>query len=142
MRKRLVRPLMIGAILIVVLLALRFVLPMLLEPATAQAASFITVFLAILMAYIFFIIVPAAILLNHRIAPGIYGVIEKIIIAGIGLGVVGLFQPWVHLGFRIGFHLLLVSTLAFVVWSHVTPRAVRYDEELTGPISVHEVVSE
>jgi hypothetical protein len=115
---------------------------MLLEPATAQAASFITVFLAILMAYIFFIIVPAAILLNHRIAPGIYGVIEKIIIAGIVLGVVGLFQPWVHLGFRIGFHLLLVSTLAFVVWSHVTPRAVRYDEELTGPISVHEVVSE
>jgi hypothetical protein len=142
MGKRLVRPLMIGAILIVVLLVLRFLLPLLLEPAAAQAASFITVFLAILMAYIFFIIVPAAILLNGRIAPGIYGVVEKIIIAGIVLGVVGLFQPWIHLGFRVGFHILLASTLAFVAWSHITPRAVRYDEETTGPVTVHEVVSE
>jgi len=102
---------------------------MVLPPAAGQTASFITVFLAILMAYIFFVVVAASILLSGRVPQRVYGLIETVIIAGVVLGVIGMFQPWIHLGFRIGFHLLLLSTLAYIVWSHITPRATRYDEE-------------
>jgi len=129
MRRRLTRPLMIGAILVIALLILRVVLSTVLPPAAAQTATFITTFLAILMVYIFFIIVPVAILLNGRISKRIYDPIEKIIIAGIVLGVIGMFQPWTHALYRIGFFVLLASTLSFIVWSHVTPKAATYDEE-------------
>ena len=135
MVKRLTRPLITGAILVIVLLVLRVVLPQVLPAAAGQTASFITVFLAILMAYIFFVIVLAAILLSGRVPQRVYGPIEKIIIAGIVLGVVGMFQPWIHAGFRVGFHLLLASTLSFIVWSHITPRTARYGEEEVGETS-------
>jgi Na+/citrate or Na+/malate symporter len=105
---------------------------MLLPPAAGQTASFITVFLAILMAYIFFVIVFASALLSGKVPQRIYGPIEIIIIAGIVLGVVGMFQPWLQLGFQVGFYLLLASTLSFIVWSHITPRAARYEEEEVG----------
>ncbi len=123
------RPLIIGAVLIIVLLILRLVLPSLLSPAAGQTASFVTVFLAILMAFIFFGVVFSSRELSGKVPQRIYGPIEKIIIAGILLGVVGMFQPWAHIGYRIGFHLLLVSTLSFIVWSHITPRAELYEEE-------------
>ena len=41
-------------------------------------------------------------------------------IGGIVLGIIMMFQPWVFVLFRYGFYLLLFSTLAFIVWSHVT----------------------
>ena len=132
------RPLITGAIVVIVLLILRVVLPMLLPPQAAQTASFITVFLAILMAFIFFGVVFVSALLSGRISRPVYDVIEKVIIAGILLGVVGMFQPWAHLAYRIGFHVLLFSLLSFIVWSHVTPQAVSYDEESIGEIAVNE----
>jgi hypothetical protein len=48
--------------------------------------------------------------------------IEGVLIAGILLGVVGLFQGWSLAGYGIGFHVLLVSVLSYVMWSHVTPK--------------------
>jgi len=61
--------------------------------------------------------------LNFRVSDKAYNRIEKIIIAGIVLGIIFMFQPWVFVLFRYGFYLLLFSTLAFMVWSHVTAAA-------------------
>jgi hypothetical protein len=51
------------------------------------------------------------------------------------LGTLSMFQPWFLDGFRAGFLLLLGSTLAFILWSHVTPRASpRTDEPRVGSL--------
>ena len=60
--------------------------------------------------------------LNRNISQRAFGLIEKTIIGGISLGIVGMFQPWVLPAYGIGFHVLLLSTLAYVAWSHVTPK--------------------
>lgn len=48
--------------------------------------------------------------------------IERVIIAGIILGIAMMFQPWTVALFEPGFLLLLFCTLAFTLWSHVIPR--------------------
>jgi hypothetical protein len=48
--------------------------------------------------------------------------IERIIIAAILLGIVGMFQPWAIELYTWGFPLLFFATLAFIVISHITPR--------------------
>jgi hypothetical protein len=131
------RPLIVGAGLVIFFLVLRVVLPPLLSPTAGQTASFLTVFLAILMAFIFFGVVFTSRELSGRVSQPVYNVVEKLIIAGILLGVVGMFQPWAQVLYRIGFLLLLVSTLAFIVWSHIAPRAARYDED-TGDLVLNE----
>jgi hypothetical protein len=92
-----------------------------------QAIAFIAGFLAILFAFIFFIRWVAR-QLNDRIAAHTFTLVERFLIGGIVVGVVCMFQPWFFQGFRIGFLLLLFSTLGFIVWSHVTPAAPQYDE--------------
>jgi hypothetical protein len=131
------RPLIVGAGLVIFFLVLRVVLPLLLSPTAGQTASFLTVFLAILMAFIFFGVVFTSRELSGRVSQPVYNVVEKLIIAGILLGVVGMFQPWAQVLYRIGFLLLLVSTLAFIVWSHIAPQAARYDED-TGDLVLNE----
>ncbi len=59
--------------------------------------------------------------LNFRVSERTHQLIERLTIAGIVIGVLMMFQPWVFAGFRYGFYLLLFSTLAFIVWSHITP---------------------
>lgn len=59
--------------------------------------------------------------LSYKIAHERFTQIERLIIAGIVLGVVSMFQPWLFVGYKYGFLILLFSTLAFIVWSHVTP---------------------
>ncbi len=59
--------------------------------------------------------------LNFRVRERTYQLIERLTIAGIAIGVLMMFQPWVFVAFRYGFYLLLFSTLAFIAWSHVTP---------------------
>ena len=61
--------------------------------------------------------------LNFRVSDKVYQFIEKIFMGGIVLGIIMMFQPWVFVLFRYGFYLLLFSTLAFIVWSHVTAAA-------------------
>ena len=85
------------------------------------AIPFLTIFIAILLVFIFFINVLARVL-DYKVSRRVYKTVEAIIMAGIVLGIIGMFQPWVFVLFRYGFNLLLISTLSFIVWSHVTPR--------------------
>lgn len=86
-----------------------------------QPVLFIIGFLAILLAYIFSIIFLAR-RLRGKIPHRIYTVVEIVIIAGILLGVFGIFQPWLQAGYTYGFTLLLYSTLSYIVWSHIPPQ--------------------
>lgn len=59
--------------------------------------------------------------LNYKVSGRVYRLIERLVIGGIILGVLMMFQPWAFVFFSWGFYLLLISTLAFIVWSHVAP---------------------
>ncbi len=87
--------------------------------AILSGIPFILVFASIILFFMSFIWFLSN-KLNFRISDKFYNIIEKIIIGGIILGIVLMFQPWVFVLFRYGFYLLLVSTLAFMVWSHIT----------------------
>ncbi len=94
----------------------------------AQAATFIISFLIILSLFIYFIRCVSR-RYSDRIDAASFARIERVIIGGIVLGVVGMFQPWLFVGYKLGFQLLLLSTLAFIVWSHVTPAPTIYRAE-------------
>jgi hypothetical protein len=51
-----------------------------------------------------------------------YSRVERVLIALILLGIVGMFQPLVIVLYRYGFLLLLFSTLGFIVFSHMSPK--------------------
>jgi len=86
-----------------------------------SAIPFVLIFVSIILFFITLIWLAAS-LLNNRIPERIYRPVEWIIIAGIVLGIVGMFQPWSFAGYRFGFMLLFFSTLAFILWSHVVPK--------------------
>lgn len=102
-----------------------------------SAIPFILVFVAILLTFIGVIRVVASVL-SHNISASVYRMIESALIAGIVLGIVGMFQPWLFIFYKYGFLLLLASTLGFILWSHVTPKGVRRQAEL-GSVSIAEV---
>jgi hypothetical protein len=54
-----------------------------------------------------------------------YSLVERVLIALILLGIVGMFQPIAIALYRYGFLLLLFSTLGFIIFSHMSPK----DEE-------------
>ncbi|NJM42741.1 MAG: hypothetical protein HC853_19400, partial [Anaerolineae bacterium] len=81
-----------------------------------QAATFIVCFILILAAFITFI-VRLGRRLNHKVNPRVYNTIEGIVVAGIVLGVAGMFQPFTKALYEPGFLVLLSSTLGFIVWS-------------------------
>ncbi len=85
------------------------------------AIPFLTIFVAIILTFIFSIFLVAR-ALNGRIQERVYRPIETVILAGIALGIIGMFQPFTIVLYRIGFHVLLFSTLSFIVWSHISPR--------------------
>jgi len=86
-----------------------------------SAIPFILIFVAIILAFISVISLVASILSN-QIAERPYRIIETILIVGIVLGIISMFQPWMFLIYKYGFLVLLISTLGFILWSHVTPR--------------------
>lgn len=90
------------------------------EEVLIKAIPFVAVFVSILLVYICMIVI-LAIVLNGKTPPRTYRPIEYIIIAGILLGVLGLFQGWKLFAYENGFLLLLFSVLSFIVWSHVSP---------------------
>jgi hypothetical protein len=90
------------------------------------AVPFLSIFIGILLLYIFSIFVAAS-RLNGVVPQRIHRPIELAIIGGILLGVVGMFQPWVMAGYTYGFLLLLISTLLYIMWSHITPRVESLD---------------
>jgi uncharacterized membrane protein len=85
-----------------------------------QAAAFIVGFLIVLGSFIAFIVRTTK-RLNHKIDARKYALIEFIVIAGMALGILGMFQPFTSVLYEPGFLLLLFSTLGFIVWSHVVP---------------------
>ena len=93
-----------------------------------SALPFILIFVAILLTFISLINMSASVL-NNYISPRIYRAIETVLIAGIVLGIFGMFQPWLMVLYKIGFLVLLVSTLGFIWWGHIKPKSVRRQKE-------------
>jgi hypothetical protein len=85
-----------------------------------QPVIFIAGFLIVLGLFIALIRVISA-RLSGKLPRAVFELWERVIIGGIVLGVVSMFQPWVFIGYKYGFLLVLFSTLAFIIWSHVTP---------------------
>ncbi len=94
------------------------------------AIPFILIFASIILAFMSFVWFLSS-RLNDNISEKLYRPVEILLIGGILLGVVFIFQPWVFVLFRVGFFLLLASTIGFIVWSHVRPKPA--DLELTAP---------
>lgn len=126
-RKNPVKPLIVGAILVAVFLILNRVLPPRLPEDTAQWVSFFTILLAILSAFICFIAFASR-LLSGRVPERFFGIVEIILIAGIVLGILGMFQPWVQTLYPIGFIVLFSSTWMFTLWGYVTPKPAHSTE--------------
>ena len=82
---------------------------------------FVIGFIAVLSAFIPFVVIASR-RLSVVVSPRVFSVVEAIIIGGILLGAAGMFQQWASGGFKVGFLVLLFSTLAFIVWSHMTPK--------------------
>lgn len=101
-----------------------------------SAIPFVLIFAAIVLTFITLVAFVSS-LLSHNIAPHVYRPIELTIIGGIVLGIFGMFQPWWFQGYRIGFFVLLFSTLSFILWSHVVPRGMRL-QETAGSVSISE----
>lgn len=89
-----------------------------------KAIPFVAGFVSILLVYIY-AVAAIALLVSKRVPVRTYRPIEALIIGGILLGVVGLFQGWKMFVYEYGFLTLLFSTLAFIIWSHVVPISSR-----------------
>lgn len=94
-----------------------------------QALPFVAGFAGILLLFIL-LIVLMIMRFNGRMPQRLYRPIEVIIIAGIIAGVACLFQPLHFVGYKYGFVLVLASTLAFILWSHIVPRSTTQDAHL------------
>lgn len=101
-----------------------------------SALPFIFIFIAIILVYMIIIWAVASVL-NDKVSPRTYQIIEYFAIGGIVTGIVGMLQPWFFPLFRYGFMTLLFSTLFYILWSHVRPRGV-YDTAV-GTVSVTEI---
>jgi hypothetical protein len=125
-------------IIIVVLLILGYLAGPFIQSRTTEeqlvnnvllnAIPFLLIFVAILLIFILLIIIIGS-MLNDNVPPRIYKIIESILIAGIVVGVIGMFQPWLFLAYKYGFIILLISVLLFIVWSHVSPLKEGVQEE-------------
>ncbi len=129
----------IAVMLVLGLLAGQFINSRMTEEQLADnvfinAVPFVLIFVAIILTFIAVIYVVAS-MLDNNISQRAHRIIEQILIVGIVLGVVGMFQPWFFEGYKYGFVLLLISTLSFILWSHITPkRELRQEEATTGPL--------
>jgi hypothetical protein len=102
-----------------------------------SAIPFILIFVAILLVFISMIKMSAGVL-NDNISPRVFRFVEKALILGIVLGILGMFQPWLMIFYKYGFIVLLVSTLGFIWWSHIKPKEERRQDDM-GSSSSQEV---
>jgi hypothetical protein len=93
-----------------------------------SAIPFILIFAAIILTFIT-IIILASNLFSNKIPERIYRPVERIIIAGIVLGIFGMFQPWSFVMYRVGFFMVLIATLCFILWSHIKPKSEIIEEQ-------------
>jgi uncharacterized membrane protein len=92
-----------------------------------SAIPFILIFAAIVVAFMS-VVWFAASRLNENVSQKLYRPIELALMGGILLGIFFMFQPWIFELFRVGFFLLLGSTLGFILWSHVRPKGTHQEE--------------
>ncbi|MCC6804512.1 MAG: hypothetical protein IT319_16630, partial [Anaerolineae bacterium] len=85
-----------------------------------QAIPFFMAFVGIILIFVLLIVI-VALRFNGKVPLRTYRGIENLTIGGIIFGTVCLFNPWSFVPYRYGFLLLLISTLAFILWSHVAP---------------------
>jgi hypothetical protein len=86
-----------------------------------EAIPFILTFIAIILTFITLISLVGS-MLNDNISRRTQKLVERVIIFGIVAGVIGMFQPWWFLAYKYSFMFLLVSTLSFILWSHIRPK--------------------
>ena len=86
---------------------------------------------------IFTLIVLVASSLNGLVSQRAFRIVTRVIIAGILLGILGMFQPWVMAFYTRGFSVLLIATLSYILWSHVTPAFEDVQEEARGGLTTH-----
>jgi hypothetical protein len=125
--RSIIKPLIVGAILVAVLLGLKAILVPRLVAETGQWVSFFLTLVAIISGFIC-IIAFVSRLLSGRISERLFGILEKLLIAGILLGIVGMFQPWVQAFYPAGFLLLFAATWIFTLWGYVTPKSAHSSE--------------
>jgi magnesium-transporting ATPase (P-type) len=132
MRKRLTRILIRFAIAIVIVLAFGGLFGLYTDtlPEAKQqevlikAIPFVAIFVAIVLVFICLVVV-VAVGLEGKVPLRSYRPIEYLLIAGIILGVIGLFQGWKLFVYQFGFLIVLLSLLLFMIWSHLTPMPLR-----------------
>ncbi len=128
MRKRLSRIVIRFAIAIVIVLALGGLVSLYTDTLSQEkqdevlikAVPFVAIFVSIVLAFICLIVI-VAVALEGKVPQRSYRPIEYLLIAGILVGVGGLFQGWKLFAYQFGFLLLLFSLLGFMVWSHLAP---------------------
>ena len=100
---------------------------------------FILVFASIIVAFmslVWFVSVK----LSGNISEKVYQPIEYALIGGILLGLFLMFQPWVFELFRVGFFILLFSTIGYITWSHIKPK-ISEDSEQLANVTASEIKS-
>jgi hypothetical protein len=98
------------------------------EGVLVNALPFLGVFIAIILLFIlsvFMVVIRFSGNLPYRT----HRPVEVITIFGIFTGIFFLFQPWQLVGYQYSFMWLLVSTLMFIMWSHVSPKSGRVEQE-------------
>jgi len=101
-----------------------------------SAIPFILIFVGILLFYITLIVLVAS-ALNGVVSQRVFRIVTRVIIAGILLGILGMFQPWAMVFYTRGFSVLLIATLSYILWSHVTPAFEDVQEEARGGLAAH-----
>jgi hypothetical protein len=94
-----------------------------------QAIPFVAFFVAIILLFILSVSL-LSIRLHVKVPNRTHRAVEFITILGIVAGIVFLFQSWSMTPYRYGFTLLLLSTLSFILWSHIAPRSAKDDASL------------
>ncbi len=109
---------LVGGILAVVLTLA--IIAVIVLGVTVSAVIAIPMFVAVIIEF-GLIIALASRTLSGRVPRKTYLISILAVIAGILVGIVLMFQPWTPVPFNLGFDLVLISLLTFIVWSHVTP---------------------
>lgn len=94
-----------------------------------KAIPFVAIFVAIVLAFICLVVI-VAVAFEGKVPLRSYRPIEYLLIAGIILGTVGLFQGWKLFVYEFGFLVSLFSLLLFMIWSHLTPMPLRQSHSL------------
>ncbi len=123
-----VRPLIISIAFVVFFQILNRVVPTVVNPTIGDIVRFITNFATILLGGAFFLAFVAA-NVNGKIPRSIHSKVELAIIFFLVVGIISMFQPISVDIYGVGFNVLMFALLAFIVWSHLTPKMPSEEEE-------------